>query len=314
MAQPAYDGIVILGAPRSGTTLLRRLINAHPRIHCPPETNLLSGAARFLHEDHFAQGLAVGVVPGLSYCDVTEAQVLDRLRAMVYDILGRVAEDAGKPIWAEKTAFDSFFIESIARLLGPRVRYVCLVRHPFDVACSIKELTDKMEMWVEELRPYVRSHASPYTAFTQAWVDIARAMLKLAEQYPDATYRLRYEDLVEHPSEQLSSLFDFLDEPTEVDALIDRAMEEQESVGLGDWKTYQQSSISGGSVGRWKTLSQGTRAAMTELAGPTMKSLGYEPDPTAEAADEAEARRQYQISLMAAQMARGSSGKGGNAS
>ncbi|MCA9663328.1 MAG: sulfotransferase, partial [Myxococcales bacterium] len=31
-------GIIVLGAPRSGTTLLRRLLDAHPNIACPPET------------------------------------------------------------------------------------------------------------------------------------------------------------------------------------------------------------------------------------------------------------------------------------
>ncbi|HEY4117191.1 MAG TPA: sulfotransferase [Byssovorax sp.] len=32
-----YEGAVILGPPRSGTTLLRRLVDAHPNLSCPPE-------------------------------------------------------------------------------------------------------------------------------------------------------------------------------------------------------------------------------------------------------------------------------------
>ena len=55
-------GIVVLGTPRSGTTLLRRLLDAHPNIACPPETYVLSGAARFLHEETFAQGLKIGTL------------------------------------------------------------------------------------------------------------------------------------------------------------------------------------------------------------------------------------------------------------
>jgi protein-tyrosine sulfotransferase len=34
-------GVVVLGFPRSGTTLLRRLLESHHDLCCPPETHLL---------------------------------------------------------------------------------------------------------------------------------------------------------------------------------------------------------------------------------------------------------------------------------
>ncbi|MEO1279878.1 MAG: sulfotransferase, partial [Planctomycetota bacterium] len=37
-AQVAPPPIIILGVPRSGTTLLRTMLDAHPRIACGPET------------------------------------------------------------------------------------------------------------------------------------------------------------------------------------------------------------------------------------------------------------------------------------
>jgi hypothetical protein len=303
MPSPPPDaGIVVLGAPRSGTTLLRRLLNAHPKINCPPETNLLSAAARFVHEESFAGGMAVGVVPGLGFSQFTEEQILERLRTMVVGILQQIAADAGKPVWAEKTAFDSFHIEQIERILGDRVRYVCLVRHPLDVACSIKELTDKMELVVDELRPYLARFASPYEAFTQAWVDIVQSIVKLIGRHPDAAIQLRYEDLVADPVEQLSRLFDFLQQPTDARVLVDQAMHQQDTVGLGDWKTYQKSSISAGSVGRWKSLSATTVARMARIAGTTLVKMGYEPLATGDQASDAEARRQYKIGLMAARL------------
>jgi len=314
MPPPSADaGIVVLGAPRSGTTLLRRLLNAHPAIHCPPETNLLSAAARFLHEERFAGGVSVGVVPGLGFSGIGEAAVLDRLRALVFDQFASIAAATGKPIWAEKTAFDSFHLPAIERLLGGRVRYVCLVRHPLDVASSIKELTDKMEMVVEELHAYVRRFASPYEAYTQAWVDVNARLVDLCERRPDAAYRLRYEELVADPAAQLDGLFEFLQQPTDTAALIDRAMNRQDTIGLGDWKTYQTGKIGGGSVGRWKLLSETTTAAMARIAGPLMTELGYEPVPTGDEATDEEARRRYQIGLMAARMT-AACDRGGNAS
>ena len=47
----AEKGVIILGCPRSGTTLLRRLLDSHPDLSCPGETFLFRGAARFLKED-----------------------------------------------------------------------------------------------------------------------------------------------------------------------------------------------------------------------------------------------------------------------
>ena len=47
---PTPSFVVLLGFPRSGTTLLSRLLDAHPEISCPPETHLLSAASRFLSE------------------------------------------------------------------------------------------------------------------------------------------------------------------------------------------------------------------------------------------------------------------------
>ena len=72
MSSAVAQGIVILGMPRSGTTLLRRLLDVHPAICCPPETNLLGAAARFLREETFAGGMAIGVLSGLSFAGIAE--------------------------------------------------------------------------------------------------------------------------------------------------------------------------------------------------------------------------------------------------
>ena len=52
----AEKGVIILGCPRSGTTLLRRLLDSHPDLSCPGETFLFRGAARFLKEDTISGG------------------------------------------------------------------------------------------------------------------------------------------------------------------------------------------------------------------------------------------------------------------
>ena len=69
-------GIVVLGAPRTGTTLLRRLLDGHPDICCPGETFLLTSAARFLRPDYVSEGIEYGVLGGLAAAGLPREQAL----------------------------------------------------------------------------------------------------------------------------------------------------------------------------------------------------------------------------------------------
>jgi hypothetical protein len=280
-----YEGIVVLGVPRSGTTLLRRLLNAHPDIACPPETNLLSAAARFLEEHRFAGGLSIGVAPGLSFSGYAEQQVLDRFRDFLFSFWREIAVQAGKRRWAEKTAVDVFHLDAIERLCGARCRYLCILRHPLDVVCSLKELSDKMEFHMPELFAYVSRNAAELTAFAEAWRDGTERMLRFHEQHPDWSLTLRYEDLVQDPVRELGRVFEFLEEPTAVDALLERAMSDSSSVGLGDWKTYATHVLSTASIGRRKQLSPWTLKELEPVVNATALKAGYDPIAVARTAD-----------------------------
>jgi protein-tyrosine sulfotransferase len=274
-AADAYEGIVVLGVPRSGTTLLRRLLNAHPNIACPPETNLLSAASRFLEEHGFAGGLSIGVVPGLDFSGYSEDEFLHRFREFVFAFWREIAAKAGKSRWAEKTAVDVFHLDAIERLCGAHCRYVCIVRHPLDVVCSLEELSNKMEFHMPELFAYVRRNPAPLAAFAEAWRDGTERMLRLQREHPDWCFMLRYEDLVSDPTRELEKLFDFLGEPTDVPALVECGMGNNESVGLGDWKTYSTSAVTPASVGRHERLSQWTMQQLAPIVNATAQQIGF---------------------------------------
>ena len=204
-------GVVVLGAPRSGTTLIRRILNAHPDFACPPETTLLSACARFLHEQPLDNGVQFGVLEGLCQAGFPEDVVLDRLRAFALAFYADHAKAAGKPRWAEKTAADVFHLPAIERLLGPRVRYLCVVRHGLDAAVSLADLTAKSGGYLAEIHPYVQREHRPLVAFTNAWIDATTAVLDLVERRPDDAILLRYEDLVADPLTALDPVFAHLD-------------------------------------------------------------------------------------------------------
>lgn len=294
-APASPPGIVIVGPPRAGTTLLRRILDAHPRIACPPETYLLSAAARFLHEERFAAGLRIGVLSGLAFAGFDEAEVLARLRALVLGLLDDHARAQGKPRWAHKTAFDAFHLPAIERLLGGHVRFVCIQRHGLDVVCSLAELVDKTGGWVEELHGYLRRDPEPLMALAHAWVDAATHVAELAERDPLAL-DLRYEDLVRGPEAVVRRVLEHVGEPYD-DALLARALAEPGRLGFGDWKTYGRPAIDDGSVGRWRALPSATASRLAEVCNPTLVRLGYEPVEIDDAPSDEDARHRYVMGL-----------------
>ena len=270
-----YEGIVVLGVPRSGTTLMRRLLDAHPRICCPPETQLLSACSRFLEEAPFAGGLATGVVSGLGFAGYTREEVLSRLREFAFSFFREIAARNNKPRWAEKTAQDVFHVDSIEALCGARCRYICVVRHGLDVACSIAELSAKMHRVLPELHEYIKRHAVPLEAYTRAWVDGNERLLAFSRAHPDWCLQVRYEDLLADPDAELARVLDFLDESEPTAPLMQKAFATVASPGLGDWKVYETHGVHRYSVGRYRALDDWTVRHLAEIANPMLERLGY---------------------------------------
>jgi len=296
----AAPGIVVLGSPRSGTTLLRRILDAHSNIACPPETYVLSAAARFLHEEKFDHGLRIGVLVGLGYAGVEEADALTRLREFTFGLLADNAKRQGKPRWAEKTAFDAFHVAAIRKLCQGHVRFICMQRHGMDVACSLGDLVDKTGGYVDELHPYIRQYPQRLQAFAHAWRDTSTAIADLADE-DDGALQIRYEDLAADPEAVARSVLAHVGEPWE-DGLVDRALSKTpEQVGFGDWKTYGRAQVDTSSVGRWKKLPAPALHGIAEICNPLLTRLGYDAV-QADAVDDEDARRRYELGLMMARM------------
>ena len=302
MTRVQPEGIVVLGAPRSGTTLVRRLLDAHPDICCPPETNLLVSAARFIAEDRTAGGVGVGVLSGLGFSGIAPEETLQRLREFVFGFLREIADRAGCTLWAEKTAFAAFHLDAIQKLCQDQVRYVLVTRHPLDCISSQKELADKMEIYLPEFHALIRNHRSPYVGLAEGWARVNRDILTLAADRPDSSILVRYEDLVSRPEDTLTRIFSFLERPTDVQQLVAESFKSSEEVGLGDWKTYATKQIHEHSIGRWQKLSWETIRSIVPIVAKLAAELNHELPDIGEELDEEEARHRFQLSLMAAQM------------
>ncbi len=304
------EGILILGTPRSGTTLMRRVLNAHPDIACPGETYLFNGCARFLHRETFASGLDIGALAGLSFAGFGEDEVLRRLREFAFSFMGDHARAAGKPRWAEKTAFDAFLLDRLEPLVAGHVHFICLQRHGLDVVSSMDEATTKTGGYVDAIHAYIKRYSQPLEALAHVWVDLASRIAALAARHAADSVVVRYEDLCAEPERELSRVFSAIG--AEFDpGVIDRALGSHESAGIDDWKSHSRDAIDASSVGRWTALPPATIRMLAEVVNPTLVDLGYDAVPTTDSPSAAEARRRYELGLRVQGMKAQQSGEPG---
>ncbi|HHO50191.1 MAG TPA: sulfotransferase [Deltaproteobacteria bacterium] len=127
--------LFILGAPRSGTTLLMRLLAAHPRVLARPEPHLMTPLAYLGYFDHVGSAPYDPLVTHLAIRHFVaglprgEDDYVDAVRAYCDTLYGRMLAASGRDLFVDKTpayALISPFLERIY----PDARYVVITRHP----------------------------------------------------------------------------------------------------------------------------------------------------------------------------------------
>lgn len=226
-------GYLLIGFPRSGTTLLSRLIGGHQDVSCPPETYLFRSAARFLHEQSMVEGPPIGVLSGLAFSGFSAEDVMRPLRQTVFSFHTEIAGD--RPVWVEKTAVDIFHLETLREFLGGHVKFIVLERNPLDVIVSNIGLAEVMGAQLTELFEQTRETNSPHIGIAKAWAERAEAMRHLKAVLSDDVCYLRYEDLTGDPKAELNKVFEFLEVEPCADTAIENAFSTDPVVGLGDF-------------------------------------------------------------------------------
>jgi hypothetical protein len=226
--------LIVLGFPRSGTTLLARLLDGHPEISAPPETGLFSAAGRFLQEQSLVEGPPIGVLTGLSFAGIPSDAALAGLRAMLFGFHDRIA--AGRPVWVEKTATDIFHLETLEPLLAGHARFLCLVRNPLDVVASNVDLARTMGARLTELYAATAGINAEHDGIARAWIERQAALDAFAARHPGDCLSLRYEDLLAAPEAALSGILAFLGLAGDPAAMIAAAFSGNSRIGLGDFR------------------------------------------------------------------------------
>ncbi len=179
--------IFVVGCQRSGTTLLRLILDSHPNISCGPET-------RFLADLEHLTGPSW---ERLSQYGFTRQYWHGQVAAMFDAIKSDYARRHGKPRWADKTPLYALSLGFIGQLF-PTCQVIHLIRDGRDVVASHRD------RW---------GYLSALKAVSK-WPRYVRAARAAgAAMAPGRYLEVRYEGLVSEPEKTLRELLTFLDEP-----------------------------------------------------------------------------------------------------
>jgi Sulfotransferase family len=225
--------IIIGGCYRSGTSLLRRVLNSHSRIHCGPEVKFFRDFYGHYFDDPLSHLRFMHSARSL----LPELELFDLLGRAFVVLHETAAMRARKPRWADKNPENVLYLAEWRRLLGDQWVFVHVVRNPLDTLASIKE------------RSFPLSIPGSLQERIEFYCRYLQVGLAFAEANPSTYFRVQYERLVKSPETELRCLMRWLGEnlePVQMDFNSTPHL-----VGLEDPKIASTSRIHSDSAGRW---------------------------------------------------------------
>jgi tetratricopeptide (TPR) repeat protein len=188
------EPIFVTGLPRSGTTLVDRILSSHPDVTSAGEMN------NFLH--------LLKMMSGSTTPASLDDDMLSRASSVDFVKLGRAYVDSTRPVtgaaprFVDKAPSNYFLAPLILRAL-PNARVICLRRHPLDSCLSnykqIFPFDDRYHDYVYDL-----------TSTAQKFVQFDRVISHWRRTLPPERFMvLQYEDLVTNQEARTRELLAF---------------------------------------------------------------------------------------------------------
>jgi len=275
-SRPAEPPIFVVGSPRSGTSLLRNALRAHPRLTLPYETHCFPSyyrqygdprsdreairlAARILRT-HWVSRWELPLQPE-AFADCRS------FAAMVTRFYREWARREDKPRWGDKTPQYVTEIPTL-RAIFPTAQFIHIIRDGRDAARS----------WVK----HPEGSGNLYAAASE-WKRMVRTGRAAGASLPPDRYlEVRYETLLVEPQATLRRVCRFLREAFSEAMLQPHPLPEKYYPRLiGERRPLNPSwnRITPANAFKWKhNMSSADRALFESVAGDLLEELGYEVD------------------------------------
>jgi tetratricopeptide (TPR) repeat protein len=219
--------VLVIGMPRSGTSLVEQILASHPAVFGGGEVRFWEGA--------------FGVFEAEMAAAVSVAEVL---RQFARDYLERIRTLSGEALRViDKMPANSLYVGLIHAAL-PRARFIHMQRHPLDTCLSIySQNFFRMGSYANDLEDLAHYYAQ-YLRIMDHWRSVlpASAMLEVP-----------YEELVADQEGWTRRMLDFVGLPWDPKCL---SFHETERVVITASRWQVRQKITGSSAGRWRNYAR----------------------------------------------------------
>lgn len=262
-----YELVFILSSPRSGSTLLQRMLDRHPDIESPEELHLLhydTYAQRYtaLSEPetrHLLGGTARlrAKIKGITLDDSQEIEMDYMQRGVpVADFFAEIGESFICKYLVDKTPSYAYSHKTLERITVqfPSARFIYLVRHPSAV---MKSLIDSQ---LHEIIPFAKRYSGNASAIPEMIWALCNENIQsaLSSVNPSQLHFVGYERLVTSPQETIASVLSFLQLPFHADCADPYGEVQNEQIETneyaGDLKFFLENKIVTARADIWKSF------------------------------------------------------------
>jgi tetratricopeptide (TPR) repeat protein len=253
---PEGGPIFIVGFPRSGTTLLEQMLDAHPLLQSMDEQPFLLGAITRVTNQGIGYPTELGKLSGSDLNDI---------RAHYWDAVRDRVPLAPDRRLVDKNPMNMVLLPIIRRLF-PNAPIILAIRHPCDtvLSCFLQHFRSDLALLSRDLTALARSYSRAF-GFWYSQSSLLR---------PD-THELKYEQLTADLATEVDRLCAFLKLPQH------RAMlapgEHARARGFISTPSYAQvvEPVSNRSVGRWKRYERHFGNEVLAVLMPWIERWGY---------------------------------------
>lgn len=245
--------LFITGHPRSGTTLMRLIINAHSEFVVPEETNIFywyfkRNLINKILKPKISEDPVILNAFGKDICSEFEKlprKTRNNPALGITFLFDRLKKIHNKKYWGDKTPLQTQFTDQIIDIY-PNSFIIIMVRDPRAVVASSKRYFEKkrgsFDFWI----------TNNIDESINRWKNEINISLEFKKKYPNQMKFVKYEELVSDPKKIIQSICEKTNISFELSMLDYHIDRRKETNKLEDWMKETSKPINEDNAFRWK--------------------------------------------------------------